>query len=203
MNQTTEPAASAEPTCSPFFVFDVESIGLHGQAFAVAGGVYIDGAAQYEFSYSCPQEEALGTAQDRAWVKANVPVLEITNRLPIGIRDAFWHEWEKAKKRYPGITMAAECLWPVEARFMASCVDDNPEYFGFNGPYPFHEIASIMLAAGMDPMATYDREPSEMPKHNPLADARQSARLLTMALRMLENAEASRPAAHNPENPKP
>ena len=192
MNNTpdTKPATEAgctATTCSPFFVFDVESIGLHGQAFAVAGGVYIDGAAQSEFFCSCPQEEAQGTAQDRAWVKANVPVLEITTRLPIGIRDAFWHEWEKAKKRYPGITMVAECLWPVEARFVASCVDDNIEYLGFNGPYPFHEIASIMFAAGMDPMATYEREPSEMPKHNPLADARQSARLLAMALRILEN----------------
>ena len=40
-----------------------------------------------------------------------------------------------------------------------------------------------MLCAGMDPMATYDRLPAELPRHDPLADARQSARLLVEALR--------------------
>ncbi len=60
-----------------FFVFDVESIGLHGEGFAVAGGVYSkDGATQWEFSFSCPQEECEGDADDRQWVKENVPVLE-------------------------------------------------------------------------------------------------------------------------------
>jgi hypothetical protein len=50
------------------------------------------------------------------------------------------------------------------------------------GPYPLHEIASFMTAAGMDPMATYARLPDELPKHHPLADARQSARLLWLAV---------------------
>ena len=54
----------------------------------------------------------------------------------------------------------------------------------------FHEIASFMQAADMDPMATYEREESEKPAHEPLADARQSARLLATALRSLANATA-------------
>ncbi len=77
--------------------------------------------------------------------------------------------------------MAAECLWPVEARFIHDCITDDAQRLSA-APYPFHEIASVMLASGMDPMATYNRTPSEMPRHNPLADARQSARLLSEAL---------------------
>ena len=77
--------------------------------------------------------------------------------------------------------MAAECLWPVEARFIRDCITDDAQRLP-EAPYPFHEIASIMLAAGMDPMASYPRTPSEMPPHNPLADARLSARLLSEAL---------------------
>lgn len=169
----------------PFFVFDVESIGLHGEGFAVGGGVYINGAAQSEFRFCCPTEAALGSALGRAWVGDNVPVMEITHRALPGLRQAFWWEWEKAKVRYPNILMAAECGWPVEARFLAACVDQNPSERQFTGPYPLHDIASIMLAAGMDPMATHDREPSELPKHDPLCDARQSARLLAMTLRMI------------------
>jgi len=165
-----------------FFVFDVESIGLHGEGFAVAGGVYINGAAQYEFQFCCPESEAAGEDEDREWIKKNVPVMEITHRYPGGIREAFWTEWEKAKARYPGIIMTGECIWPVEAGFVATCVKQCLPERKWLGPYPFHDIASIMLAVGMDPMGEYGREPSELPKHNPIADARQSARLLTLAL---------------------
>lgn len=130
---------------TPFFVFDVKSVGLHGEAFAVAGGIYINGAAQSEFRFCCPLEEAKGDDDDREWVKANVPVMEITHCHPAAVREAFWSEWENAKKRYP-------------------------------------EIASVMLSAGMDPMAKYERQASELPAHEPLANARQSARLLAEAL---------------------
>ena len=167
---------------APYFVFDVESIGLHGEGFAVAGGVYIAGAPQHEFRFSCPMEEAEGSDDDRAWVKANVPVIEVTHRTPSAVRESFWDEWTKAKERYPGITMAGECIWPVEAGFVARCIYQDIEARKFAGPYPMHEIASFMVAAGMDPMATYDRTPGELPKHDPLADARQSARLLHEAM---------------------
>jgi hypothetical protein len=166
-----------------FFVFDVESVGLHGEGFAVAGGVYLaNGAAQWEFCYCCPADLAEGLASDRDWVNQNVPVIEITHRSPYLIRRSFWHEWERA--RAAGAVMAAECLWPVEARFIRDCVSEDAQRLSA-APYPVHEIASVMLAAGMDPMATYDRTPSEMPPHNPLADARQSARLLGEALSRL------------------
>ncbi len=167
-----------------FFVFDVESIGLHGEGFAVAGGVYLEnGAAQWEFKFACPTGECEGSENDRNWVKENIPVVEETHRSPKGIRDAFWQVWMKAKKE--GAVMAAECLWPVEAGFVARSVYDDIENRRCDGPYPFLEISSVMLVAGMDPMATYDRTPSESPKHDPLADARQSARLLSEALAKL------------------
>lgn len=170
---------------APYFIFDVESVGLHGSAFAVAGGVYRDGIAVSEFVFCCPTVACRGDADDRAWVNANVPPMPITHSYPSNIRDAFWHEWEKAKASHPGITMAGECIWPVEANFIAACVRDEPQARKWAGPYPFHEIASVMLAAGMDPMATYERLPAELPAHNPLGDARLSARLLATALRKL------------------
>lgn len=188
--QTAAGTLLSPSPCSPFFVFDVESVGLHGEAFAVAGGIYINAAAQSEFRFCCPLEEAKGDDDDREWVKANVPVIEITHRHPAAVREAFWSEWEKAKKRYPGIAMAGECIWPVEAGFVAACIRQEIADRKWSGPYPFHEIASVMLAAGMDPMATYEREESEKPAHEPLADARQSARLLATALRSLANEDA-------------
>lgn len=173
-------------SCSPFFVFDVESIGLHGEGFAVAGGVYVDGAAQWEFCFCCPTDMAEGLQQDREWVAGNIPIMAVTHGDTKSLRMAFWDEWEKAKASCA--QMAAECLWPVEARFIRDCVADDAQRLKA-APYPFHEIASVMLSAGMDPMATYDRTPSELPRHNPLADARQSARLLSEALARMGNGE--------------
>lgn len=170
---------------SPFFIFDVESIGLHGEGFAVAGGVYLsNGSVQWEFCFCCPMDKADGLQSDRDWVNRNVPVMDITHRDTYGLRLAFWKEWEKAKSS--GAEMAAECLWPVEARFLKDCITDDAQRLP-TAPYPFHEISSVMLAAGMNPMATYARTPSEMPCHNPLADSRQSARLLSEALARIGN----------------
>lgn len=173
-----------------YFIFDVESIGLHGEGFAVAGGVYLpNGAAQWEFAYSCPTDECEGDDDDRTWVSENIPILYVTHRSPKVMRDDFWQQWMKAKRE--GAEMAVECGWPVEAGFLARCIHQGIGDRKWEGPYPLHEIASIMKAAGMDPMAKYDRTPSELPPHNPLADARQSARLLSIALSKLQ--PASRP----------
>lgn len=166
-------------------MFDVESIGLHGEGYAVAGGVYFeDGTVDKgsEFMIACPPEKAAGENSDRKWVHENIPFLEPNCKTPRAVREFFWALWTTEKVKHPGLVMAAECAWPVEARFLIQCVQDEPEKRNWEGPYPLHEIASVMLAAGMDPMATYDRLESEMPKHHPLGDARQSSRLLCEAL---------------------
>lgn len=168
-----------------FFIFDVESIGIHGQAFAVAGGVYdTEGNTLHEFAYHCHPERADGHFSDREWVMANVShsTASIRKIDPRGIRSSFWREWLDAKAKWQGIAMAVECGWPVEARFLNACIDDDQGARNWSGPYPMHEIASIMLAAGLDPMKTYERLPHELPAHEPLADSRLSARLLAYSL---------------------
>lgn len=171
-----------------FFVFDVESIGLHGEGFAVAGGVvFFDGReSDMYFCFACEPLVAIGADDDRLWVSKNVPPLEYLCESPKEVRGCFWTQWEMVKLLFPGIVMAAECLWPVEANFVEACIKDYPAKRNWEGPYPFHEIASYMAAAGMDPMATYERLPNETPAHHPLNDARQSARLLALALEKLK-----------------
>lgn len=172
-----------------FFVIDAESIGLYGEVFAIAGGVYLsNGAAQWEFSISCDPDRCEGADEDRKWVYENVPVMTETHRTPKALRDEFWKIWLKAKIN--GSVMAAECLYPVEAGLVAACVRDDPNRKQ-DAPYPFHEIASYMAAAGMNPMQSYSRTASEDVAHNPLCDARQSARLLSEAIQQLtEDIEA-------------
>jgi hypothetical protein len=170
-----------------WMVFDVESIGLHGEGWAV-GYTVIDArgnTAGPDGRYVCPPETATGDDTGRAWVAENCPPLAANCATPREVRDRFWRDWLMFKERH--VELIADCAWPVEARFLAACVDDEPENEGkpWQGPYPLHELASFMVAAGMDPMATYDRLPDE-PMHDPLGDARQSARLLVEALRTCE-----------------
>ena len=174
----------------PFLVIDVESVGLHGGDFAVAGGVYDRAGCKLktleEFCYAAPPSMARGTAEDAAWVRENVPELMYTHESPYEVRNTFWDMWEHLKRKYPGILMLGECIWPVEAKFLEQCIADLPNTRNWWGPYPLHEIASIMASAGMDPLAEYPRYESEQPKHHPLCDVRQSARLLVTALNHLD-----------------
>lgn len=167
-----------------FMVFDVESIGLHGEGWTV-GFVVVD-ATGLPFGtgkYACLPSMAAGSEEGRIWVAANCPPMLTNCSTTHEVRRRFWQDWLVWKER--GAVLVADCQWPVEARFLIACIDDAPDERGWSGPYPMHELASFMLAAGMDPMKEYERLPDE-PKHDPLGDARQSARLLVQALARLE-----------------
>lgn len=164
-----------------FMVLDVESVGLHGEGFAV-GYVVADslGFEHVNAVLSCDPAAAKGEQENRDWVAAHVPHMTHTHATPREVRDAFWAEWLHWKQR--GARLVADCAWPVEARFLMQCVDDAPREREWEGPYPLHDLASVFLAHGRDPLATSPRLPRETPAHHPLADARQSARLLIGAL---------------------
>ncbi len=166
-----------------FLVFDVESIGLHGEGFAVGWVVVGKTGAIYEESYlACLPGAASGSRASRDWVERNIPAIPITHNTPIAVRDAFWRVWTLWKAS--GAVLVADCAWPVEARFLAKCVDDDPKAREWEGPYPLHDLASVLLANGADPLAKRERLSAELPEHHPLNDAKQSARLLIEALHL-------------------
>lgn len=158
-----------------YMVIDVESIGLHGEGFAVAW-VIVDAHGQTygEGLLCCATEQARGQEANRLWVAENVPLLTPTHPTPRMVRDAFWQEWLQCKAL--GGELVADCAWPVEANFLRQCVNDDLPAREWQGPYPLHDLATLMLAKGQDPLATRERLPRELPAHHPLHDARQSAR---------------------------
>lgn len=164
-----------------FMVFDVESIGLHGEAFAAAYVVVnAQGKILNQACFSCPPEAARGSDDSRLWVATNVPPIGAQFRTPREVRAEFWRRWVTWKSA--GATLVADCAWPVEARFLAAAVDDDPHVREWAGPYPLIDLSSVLLARGRDPLATGERLPDELPAHHPLADAKQSARLLVECL---------------------
>lgn len=170
-----------------YFVFDAESVGLHGEAFAVGGGLYTAaGAPLWEFIHACYLEGASGEDDDRKWVSENVPPLPADCREPGEVRERFWAHWEAAKtyaeKEGAKLYAAADCAWPVEGKLFSRCVRDDMSKRKWSGPYPLIDIASVLFACGFDPVGTLPRIDNELPAHNPLNDARQSARVLCEAI---------------------
>lgn len=171
-----------------FLVIDVESIGLHGEGFAVGAVTLDSGSGQITAvcEYWCPPCCCEGTALNRTWVEENVTrsPWHISEGFPssASMRAAFWDLFLFYKKT--GHVLAADCPWPVEANFLSRCLVEAGSG-DFSGPYPFVDIASVLLAAGRDPLGSRERMLNELPAHNALNDARQSARLLHEALRSI------------------
>lgn len=164
-----------------FFVFDVESVGLHGEGFAVGWTVQKNGE-EIDYGISaCEPEMAKGSPENLEWVKKNCPKINIlAHDKPIRVRDEFWVEWEKWKAK--GAIMAADCAWPVEAQFLINCVADLFGRREWGGPYPLIDIGSVLFVKGINPLTKFPRLENELPEHDPLADARQSARILIETL---------------------
>lgn len=172
----------SKPVKNPMLVFDVESMGLHGVGFAVGAVVVdVDGKVLEEFYDACDPRplEPIARPEDVLWLRTNCypALMPPTVATPRAVRDAFWAFWRTWADK--GAELWADCGWPVEARFLAACVDDDTSRW-WMGPYPFHEVAEHVGTG------THPRLPNELPIHNPLNDARQSARLLVEALRMRE-----------------
>ena len=167
-------------------VFDVESLGLHGPAFAV-GYVVIhtaDWTIHDTGKWRCNPDTLPATVEARKWVDANCAHLKDLGycESPKKMREGFWDCWSYWKAQ--GAWLAADCPWPVEANFLRDCIHDDPIKREWQGPYPLIDVGSVRLAVGLDPLATEERiTVDELPVHNPLADSFQSARLLLEVLR--------------------
>lgn len=164
---------------SHYFVFDVESVGLHGEGFAV-GWVVVSTEQERPIEaarLACPVEQSAGDDAGRLWLRENCPRFVATHTTPEEMRADFWKAW-RAWVRTHNARMVADCAWPVEARFLLDCIADNPRERQWNGPYPLLDLSGILIARGLDPVGRYERQSSdELPEHDPLADARQTARL--------------------------
>jgi hypothetical protein len=167
-------------------VFDVESMGLHGEPFAFGYVVVNRSGVIAKFRAACPSIRAAGTAEDRQWISANVPTMEVTCDSPYALRESFWSHWMRWKAE---AVLAAECPWPVEANFLSACIRDAPQERKWQGPYPLYDISSFLFAAGMNTLETRVRLPDELPAHDPLADSAQSARLMIEAFTLIHSAE--------------
>ena len=177
---------------SLYMVFDVESVGLHGPGFAVGWAVVDSSGYEHDRGFRwCHPLKIFGAHwsripadDDLRWVLRNCQFVNDKEtphplNLASDLKAEFWSAWMRWKNE--GALLAADVPWPVEAKFLADGIYERPNRTQY-APYPLIDIASVRLAVGLDPLGTEERLPGEKPAHNPLADARQSARLLVEAL---------------------
>lgn len=147
----------------PLMVFDVESIGLHGEGFAVGYIVVHHGAVLSEHLLCVHPDTAIGQPQSRQWVMENVwPQLLGAPLMPAmtALREAFWAAWDAHRLR--GGQLMADCPWPVEANFLGACIAQDPGDRYWKGPYPLLDAQSLR---------TYGRARPTEDVHHPLRDA--------------------------------
>src|SRR3972149_5844005 len=95
-----------------YMVFDVESVGLHGEGFAVAWLLVDETGQELAAGYeACDWHGLPGTDEDRAWLQSNLPDLPITYDTPREVRGRFWRQWMAHKEQ--GAMLVADCAWPV------------------------------------------------------------------------------------------
>ncbi len=177
---------------SLYFVMDAESYGLYGQVFSWACVVFENGKEIFSCYHTMPPRLARRIPSDEEWIEKNV--VRVMDHLPQSqhvvqhdnyaeLMDSFLGVWLKWQKQ---ATLVADCPFPVESSFIRDCIDFaklvDPERAKDISFYPVIDVASVRLGVGLDPMETVERRPDELPVHHPLADARQSARLLMQAL---------------------
>lgn len=167
-------------TFSRFLViFDVEASCVNGRGFAYGyvvldteTGSYVEEGIQW----AVPDWTGV-SADDQKWVQEHV-----CKNMPDGVtltieelHSEFWEMWARWSDK--GAWLVADCLFPVETNWLAECLKEDPTR-SKHQPYPVLDVVTALAFTGHFPMADYPRQDDELPKHNPLADARQSARIL-------------------------
>lgn len=158
--------------------FDLETNGLHGEAFAV-GAVVVDAENKIHDQFS-GRAKILGPID--AWVKTNVlPVIEdipVTYNSARDLREAFWAWYLKAEPKTDYVLVSNG--YPVEYRFLLQCQEENLEERYWQHPFPILDLTSLLIQTGQEPSdksqarAAIIKE-GNFSRHHPMHDAKISA----------------------------
>ena len=167
--------------------FDLETNGLHGQAFAV-GAVIVDGQGDILDQFT-GRTDIAGSVDP--WVKENVlPVIE---DMPINcksyneLKEGFWNWYIEAEAKSDYVLVNNG--YPVEYRFLLDCQEADIERRYWQHPFPILDLLSLLIQIGEEPHGNdneFIREFFEKypPKpHNPLWDATMAVLAAFKALR--------------------
>jgi|SRR6185295_1647735 len=159
-----------------FLVFDVESNGLNGSPFAIGYVIVDELLNELDFGWCTCNVDEKEAGESLKWLKENIPheVLYGGGCSQESMLRWFFGVVEANKDAI----LVCDCGYPVETNMLK--LAGIPVY-------PLHEVATALMLCEKDPIGIFDRLPNELPKHHPLNDARQSARVWISCLDQIQN----------------
>lgn len=155
---------------------DAETNGLYGAPFAVGVVARGGGLAERQFIGRCPILGPVDEWVDRFVLPALTNVPQTHDSLP-ALLEAFWAFWRSESEAGP-VWCVAHCGTPVEAGLFRRCVEADLPTRQFQAPFPLHEVATLLAAAGHDIRSVESflktraiASPSWGDRHHPLFDA--------------------------------
>ncbi len=158
--------------------FDLESNGLHGEAFAV-GAILMNSKGEVIDEFT-GRSKIIGPVD--AWVEKNVlPAIKdmsITQGSYKALREAFWRWYVRTEAKADYVLVSNG--YPVEYRFLLKCQEENLEERYWQHPFPILELFSLLIQAE-DVPTTKSKLVAELMQsgqftlHNPLDDAKLAA----------------------------
>jgi len=187
MTITKTPKLPKLSTQTKILSFDLETNGLHGEAFAI-GAVLVNASGEVleKFTARCPLN-----GETDEWVKANVlpaiASMPVTHDDAKALRTDFWEWYLQAEAKCDYVLVSNG--YPVEYRFLMQCQEDDLEQRYWQHPFPILDLTSILLATGHDPSAKSQLisgivRNGNFSRHNPLDDATIAARAAMSALQL-------------------
>lgn len=161
------------------FCVDAESDSLYGDIFAIGAVVY-DGYKEIDYFNGSSQ---VSEVKDQWVIKNVIPNIKHINKYNsrYELRNKFWEFYMKYRE---DSIIVADCPYPVEYNLFKKCINDDFDNRKWLGPYPFMDIASVLFIKGIEPLKDRDIiiNKQNILKHNPLEDARTSAKVLIKIL---------------------
>ncbi len=160
--------------------FDLESNGLHGEAFAI-GAVVMDAQGRTLDQYT-GRTKIVGPTD--AWVEKNVlPAIRdmsLTHGSYKDLRESFWRWYIRAEPEADYVLVSNG--YPVEYRFLQKCQEENLEERYWQHPFPILDLFSLLIQAGIEPLdktrlQNEIMKQSNYSRHHPLHDAKITALL--------------------------
>lgn len=159
--------------------FDLETNGLHGDAFAIGAVVMdADGTVYDVFTGRSELNKEVDT-----WVESNVlPVIsdmQVTYENSRDLREAFWQWYLQAEPKADYVLVNNG--YPVEYRFLILCQEENLDERYWQHPFPILDLFSLLIQVGHKSVGGKNQLVSEIIKkhkflpHHPLHDAKIQA----------------------------
>ena len=132
--------------------FDAETDGLYGDFISVGMLAVDENGEEIEREYCGIKKENLQLKDE--WTIANVlprigEYCDCENESEL--LDRVWAFWMKYREDAYAI---ADVPYPVECRLFQKCVEKDLKERAMSAPYPLLDLSSILLAAGVDPLAS-------------------------------------------------